>query len=150
MKYFQYISGIIAVLVGIILVALPLYFNVETQELNKEQRALAPGDFIKSSHGLTHYEDSGPRASQTVLLVHGFSVPYYIWGPTFNFLVKNGFRVIRYDLYGRGYSSRPDLAYNRELFLEQIETLLLARDVTEPIHIVGLSMGGPIVADYTT
>ena len=123
---------------------------METQELNKEQRALAPGDFIKSSHGLTHYEDSGPRASQTVLLVHGFSVPYYIWGPTFNFLVKNGFRVIRYDLYGRGYSSRPDLAYNRELFLEQIETLLLARDVTEPIHIVGLSMGGPIVADYTT
>ena len=82
--------------------------------------------------------------------MHGFSVPYYIWEPTFNALVKNGFRVIRYDLYGRGYSSRPDLAYNRELFLEQIDTLLLAQEVTEPIHIVGLSMGGPIVADYTT
>ena len=150
MKYFQYMSGSIAALVGIILVALPFYFNVETQALNKEQRALAPGDFIESSHGLTHYEDSGPRASQTVLLVHGFSVPYYIWEPTFNALVKNGFRVIRYDIYGRGYSSRPDLAYNRELFLEQIDTLLLALEVTEPIHIVGLSMGGPIVADYTT
>lgn len=36
--------------------------------------------------------------------MHGFSVPYYIWEPTFAALVQAGLRVLRYDLYGRGYS----------------------------------------------
>ena len=36
-----------------------------------------------------------------VVLVHGLSVPYYIWDSTAASLAAAGHRVIRYDEYGR-------------------------------------------------
>jgi pimeloyl-ACP methyl ester carboxylesterase len=82
--------------------------------------------------------------------VHGFSVPYYIWDPTFDALTAAGFRVFRYDLYGRGWSDRPDVRYDPDLYDQQLVQLLDALNVTEPIDLVGVSMGGPIVANYAT
>jgi alpha-beta hydrolase superfamily lysophospholipase len=41
-------------------------------------------------------------AGKVIILVHGFSVPYYIWDGTYDSLVKAGFHVIRYDEFGRG------------------------------------------------
>jgi pimeloyl-ACP methyl ester carboxylesterase len=150
MKALRYISPVLAVVIviAIVLVALPYYFNREARWLDDETRLLAPGDFIGLSQGLTHYEDVGPRSAQTIVLVHGFSVPYYIWTPTFNALVAKGYRVIRYDLYGRGYSARPELEYNPALFTQQIDDLLQALDVPVPIHIAGLSMGGSIATEF--
>ena len=69
--------------------------------------------------------------------------------PTFKALVEDGYRVIRYDTYGRGYSARPEVDYNQALFTQQIDDLLEALGVTEPIHIAGVSMGGAIVTEYT-
>ncbi len=83
-----------------------------------------------------------------VVLIHGFSVPDYIWQPTFDALVTSGYRVLSYDLYGRGYSDRPDLVYDLDLFQSQLEGLLEGLDLVEPVHLVGLSMGGPIAARY--
>jgi pimeloyl-ACP methyl ester carboxylesterase len=54
------------------------------------------------------------------VLIPGFSVPYVIWDPTFEDLVEKGFRVLRYDLFGRGYSDRPDAIYDLELFDRQL------------------------------
>jgi pimeloyl-ACP methyl ester carboxylesterase len=82
------------------------------------------------------------------VLVHGFSVPYYVWDPTFEALTGSGFRVLRYDLYGRGYSDRPDVTYDQELFTGQLGDLLSALDLKEPVVLVGLSFGGPVVARY--
>lgn len=36
----------------------------------------------------------------TPVLIHGFSVPYYIWDGTFELLAAVVFRVLRYDEYG--------------------------------------------------
>jgi len=149
MKFLRYSSATLAVVIAIVMVALPYYVNRETLVLNDETRQLAPGEFINLPQGLTHYEDVGPRSAQTILLVHGFSVPYYILAPTFIALVENDYRVIRYDIYGRGYSARPEVDYNQALFTQQIDDLLEALDVREPIHIAGLSMGGAIVTEYT-
>ena len=142
-------SATLVVVIAIVMVALPYYVNRETLVLNDETRQVAPGEFINLPQGLTHYEDVGPRSAQTILLVHGFSVPYYIWAPTFKALVEDGYLVIRYDIYGRGYSARPEVDYNQALFTRQIDDLLEALDVREPIHIAGLSMGGAIVTEYT-
>ena len=84
-----------------------------------------------------------------MVLIHGFSVPYFIYDPTFEFLTKSGYRVLRYDLLGRGFSDRPDTRYDIDLFVRQLGDLLDALHLTLPVHLVGLSTGGPIAGVYT-
>jgi pimeloyl-ACP methyl ester carboxylesterase len=123
------------------------YFG-ETEELNKTVRASAPGDFVRLADGITHYELGGPENGQPVVLVHGFSVPYFIWNPTFKFLTESGFRALRYDLLGRGYSDRPKVRYDIDTFCKQLKELLDTLGFGQ-VNLMGLSMGGPITASYT-
>ena len=129
----------------------------ETQQINDETRKSADGSFVKLSHGITHYELSNPDAEHAVVFVHGFSVPYFIFDPTFEFLTRSGFRVLRYDLFGRGFSDRPRTRYNIDLFVNQLRDLLDALRFTSTglsasthdVNLIGLSMGGPITATFT-
>lgn len=121
----------------------------ETKELKDETRAGLPGAFVRLPMGVTHYEMSGPSEAQTVVLVHGFSVPYYIWDPTFAALSEAGLRVLRYDLFGRGFSDRPRVKYDLGLFVQQLHDLLDMLEIHEPVDLLGLSMGGPITAGFT-
>lgn len=122
--------------------------NTESAELTDEVRAQASGMFLDLPGGTTHYEIAGPPSGQVVLLVHGFSVPYYIWDTSFHALADAGFRVVRYDLVGRGFSDRPDVPYNGELFEQQIVDLVRALKLKQPIDVIGLSMGGAVVMRY--
>jgi pimeloyl-ACP methyl ester carboxylesterase len=124
-------------------------FRSETRELDDEARRQTDGSYVQLPDGITHYERSNPEGEQIVVLVHGFSVPYYIFDPTFDFLTRQGFSVLRYDLLGRGFSDRPDTDYNVNLFVNQLATLLDALKITRPVSLVGLSMGGPITATFT-
>jgi pimeloyl-ACP methyl ester carboxylesterase len=119
----------------------------ETKELNESTRKEADGSFIALADGVTHYELGGPENGKPVVLVHGFSVPYFIYDPTFEFLVNSGFRVLRYDLIGRGFSDRSRVAYNIHLFVRQLKDLLDALNF-KWVNLVGLSMGGPITASF--
>lgn len=121
-------------------------YLTETEELTDTVRAIAGGSFIQLSDGFCHYDFYKSEGSQSVVLIHGFSVPYYIWDPTFNCLAESGFQVLRYDLFGRGYSDRPNAVYNIHLFVRQLKELLDALELKNPVHLVGLSMGGPISA----
>ncbi|MCI0555840.1 MAG: alpha/beta hydrolase [Anaerolineae bacterium] len=155
-------------------------YRDETQELNGTARKDAGGYFIQLPDGITHYEMSPPLpfalsgaagrvdgvvpsyrdpaktkrgegpGVREIVLIHGFSVPYFIYDPTFEFLEQEGFRVLRYDLFGRGFSDRPDTNYNLDLFLKQLADLLDALRITGPVNLIGLSMGGPIAAAFTT
>jgi len=122
--------------------------NVEHEEITDAVRRGAAGSFVHLSDGFTHYELAGPETGRTVVLVHGFSVPYYLWDQTFDPLVKAGFRVLRYDLYGRGFSDRPHVHYNADLYDRQLEELLAALHLDTPVSIVGASMGGPIAVTF--
>ena len=119
----------------------------ETIELNEETRKDLPGSFITLPSGVTHYEEGGDKDGQPVVLVHGFSVPYFIFDPTFTFLCQQGFRVLRYDLIGRGFSDRPRVRYDAALFVKQLKELLDALNFKN-INLVGLSMGGPVTASF--
>lgn len=126
-----------------------VYHNQETNELTDEVRRAAGGSFVKLSDGFTHYELAGPgKAERTIVLVHGFSVPYYLWDRTFDPLAKVGFRVLRYDLYGRGFSDRPDVRYDADLFDRQLGELLAALKIEGPVDLAGASLGGPIVVTF--
>jgi pimeloyl-ACP methyl ester carboxylesterase len=142
-RWFVFLALLVILLVG-------AYFlsNAEQQTLDSDTRAALPGQFVTLPEGVVHYELSGPEDAPLVVLVHGFSVPYYIWDPTFEALTVAGFHVLRYDLYGRGYSDRPEVAYDLDLFTRQLGDLLSTLEVKEPFVLVGLSFGGPIVARY--
>lgn len=112
-------------------------------------RAGLPGKFVELEDGVVHYELLGPEEGELVVLVHGFSVPYYVWDPTVNALVSAGYQVLRYDLYGRGYSDRPKVDYDLELFVRQLSQLTEVVTLNKPFHLVGLSMGGPIATAYS-
>lgn len=125
-------------------------FRGETETLNENTRAALPGQFVELPLGVTHYELGGPDDGAPVILVHGYSVPYFIWDPTYEALTAAGFRVLRYDLYGRGYSDRPHTTYNHDLFDQQLMDLLDALNFNQPVNLIGLSMGGLIAATFTT
>lgn len=122
----------------------------ETKDINDTTRQSAGGSFVALSDGVTHYELGGNESGEAIVLVHGYSVPYFIFDPTFEFLCKSGFRVLRYDLFGRGFSDRPNIRYSIDLFLRQLTDLLDALHFPRPVNLIGLSMGGPITATFTS
>jgi pimeloyl-ACP methyl ester carboxylesterase len=122
----------------------------ETRELNNETRKSASGAFIQTAAGYTHYELGGNEQGEIVVLIHGFSVPYFIYDPTFEFLTQSGFYVLRYDLFGRGFSDRPRVNYNLDLFVTQLRDLLDALRFTPPVSLIGLSMGGIIASAFAS
>ena len=138
------------VLVAAVVIALPLALETEREDLDDEARSLATGSFVELTDGQVHYELAGSGDGPVVVLVHGFSVPSFIWDPTFEELLSQGFRVLRYDIYGRGFSDRPDVDYDGTLFVEQLHELLAELGIEEPVDLVGLSMGGPVVASFTS
>ncbi|MBE9524477.1 MAG: alpha/beta hydrolase [Chloroflexi bacterium] len=125
-----------------------LIYLGETKTLNAVTRTQLPGDFIQLRDGVTHFELRGPKDADTVVLVHGFSVPAYIWDPTIEALSGAGLRVLRYDLFGRGTSDRPNIDYGPDLFDCQLSDLLKALCIEKPVDLIGLSMGGPIVTTF--
>ena len=76
-------------------------WDPEKLVLDATTRANLPGQFAQLAAGVTHYQLDGPPDAPVVVLAAGFSVPYYIWDPTFKALTAAGFRVLRYDYYGR-------------------------------------------------
>src|SRR6185295_20195570 len=109
--------------------------------LDATTRSVLPGRFAQLTDGFTHYELGGPENGPVVVLAAGFSVPYYIWDPTFNALTAGGFRVLRYDYYGRGYSDRPAIPFTDEMYVRQLDELLKAVNIGGPIGLAGISFG---------
>ncbi|GAB1470068.1 alpha/beta fold hydrolase [Chloroflexota bacterium] len=126
---------------------MPFPYLDETIPLNEEIRKGLPGSFITLPSGVTHYEEGGDPNGTPIVLVHGFSVPYFIFDPTFEFLSRQGFRVLRYDLLGRGFSDRPGVRYDAALFVRQLKELLDALHFKQ-INLVGLSMGGVVTSCF--
>ena len=137
-------------LILIILLMLPFIMgNLEKEDLNSDTRSQLEGNFIELSDGFTHYELKGPKDGKTIILVHGNAAPYVTWDYNFDALVNSGFRVLRYDIYGHGYSDRPNLeAYNNELYDRQLAELIEKLDIKYPVYLVGTSQGGSIRAYF--
>jgi pimeloyl-ACP methyl ester carboxylesterase len=123
--------------------------NPERATLDDAARATATGKFVRLADGVTHYELLGPDSGRTVVLVHGFSVPYYLWDSTAVALASAGYRVLRYDEFGRGWSDRPDVPYTADLYDRQLEQLLDSLHIGDRIDLGGVSMGGWVTATFT-
>jgi pimeloyl-ACP methyl ester carboxylesterase len=142
---------LIAVLVvALILIALPFITgDLEKKELNDEVRKELGLKFLQLTDGMVHYDVSGPEKGEIVVLVHGNAAPYFSWNNNMEALTNAGFKVIRYDLYGFGYSDRPDVDYSRALYDRQLLELLEKLNIKTPVNLVGTSQGGSIAVYFT-
>ena len=121
----------------------------ETSVLDAVTRQQLGGSYLQLPQGVVHYQLAGKADAPVVVLVHGFSVPAYLWDRTVVPLQQAGYRVLRFDLFGRGLSDRPDIDYAINDYVRQLQEVLTALDVQQPFSIVGMSMGGAVVTRFT-
>lgn len=136
----------IAIVAG--LAALPFVIEARRRKMDATARASASGEFTELSQGVTYYQWHGKARGPVCVCVHGLTTPSFVFAALAQGLGALGFRVLTYDLYGRGYSDRPNGAQNAEFFLRQLEDLLAAHDIRDDITMVGYSMGGAIASAY--
>ncbi len=134
--------------VVVILVAAPLLAERLRPPIDARGRRLASGDFAELSRGLTYFEWRGPSRGPIVVCVHGLTTPSYIYTPLAVALTALGYRVLTYDLYGRGLSDRVRGRQDRAFFVDQLEELLIALEVRQTVSLIGYSMGGAIAAAF--
>lgn len=121
--------------------------------LDAAERAALQADglahsFVDLRDGTVHYQIAGPESGTPVLLVHGFALPSFVWDDHIGPLAEAGYRVVRFDNYGRGFSDRPRGPYDADLTDRLIVNLLGALGIDGPLHIVGYSMGGATAAIF--
>ena len=138
--------GLALVLAGIAI--WPFRREWSLKPMDAEARRGAPGLFARLSRGVTHYQWAGPAGGPVVVCVHGLTTPSFVWNGLIPVLAGLGYRVLTYDLYGRGYSDRPGGVQDRAFFLGQLAELLDAEGVTGPMTLIGYSMGGSIVTCF--
>eukprot|EP01031_Cornospumella_fuschlensis_P036828 gene36828-44674_t len=107
---------------------------------------IAPGSIFNG----THFKVSGPNdAADVVVCVHGIGSFHSCFDPIAATLSSRGYRVIQYDLIGRGFSSpSPRGRYDAEAHVSQLEALITHLGL-ERFHVVGHSMGGALSTLYT-
>lgn len=99
--------------------------------------------------GNTAYELEGSTDSPLVVMIHGVSGPMSVWDELYGPIVRSGFRVLRYDLYGRGNSERVQGPYDHDLFQNQLEELLQHLSLNHyKINFIASSMGNIIASDF--
>ena len=139
----------------LLILALSLPYFLKTLPLKKIKSSDIPveGDWVKLKRGNIYfrwYRASEEKESKEIMvMVHGFSTPSFVWGGLIDKITSNGIDLLVYDHFGRGWSERPVTAYNKELYVETLKELIESQNITEKVHLVGYSMGGPIVGHFS-
>lgn len=127
-----------------LLAALPFAAEWARAPMDEGLRQNAPGRFVDLPNGRVHLRWFGPARGPIMVCVHGLSTPSFVWeglGPRIGDL---GYRVLVMDLFGRGYSDRPEGPQDSAFFIEQVEAVMAAEGVQDDITLLGFSMGGAI------
>lgn len=98
------------------------------------------------------YTDDGPTTAQSIVFIHGFPLNKSMWKKQVDTL-KEGFRVISYDIRGHGNTENGSLEFSIDLFAKDLIGFMDAMEIKKTI-LCGFSMGGYIalkaVKDYPT
>ncbi|KUF10223.1 hypothetical protein AVJ23_13895 [Pseudoponticoccus marisrubri] len=140
--------GLGATLAGAGLAALPGLREWRRIPVDARLRAQAPGRFAELPGGLTHYDWLGPERGPVAVCVHGLTTPSFVWLALARRLVAMGYRLLIYDLYGRGYSGRPRGPQGPRFFTDQLRALLAHEGLDADITLIGYSMGGAIATAF--
>ncbi|KAH8885709.1 alpha/beta-hydrolase [Thozetella sp. PMI_491] len=108
---------------------------------------------VVTPYGTIKVFEWGPEDGEKVLLLHGISTPCLCQSDLADELVSQGFRVMLFDYFGRGYSDTPtDVPFDMRLYTSQILLVLasspLAWTGNDGFHLIGYSLGGAIAASF--
>lgn len=133
----------------------------EVSSLPYPPDALPGGRDVSTPYGNVHVFEFGPPDGEKVLFLHGLSMPCISGSNTAVALADKGYRVMLFDLFGRGWSDTPDPAdvdYDERLFASQIMMVLASSEVNWTsnavagskggFHIIGYSFGGGLAANF--
>ena len=126
------------------LAAAPFIAEARRKPMDGSARNTAPGEFYSLTDGTTHIHRRGPARGPLVVCVHGLTTSEYVWDAIVPQLVESGFRTLTYDLFGRGFSDRPNNTQDEAFFVRQLEEVLAAAGDPESIILMGYSMGASI------
>ncbi|SEW39648.1 Pimeloyl-ACP methyl ester carboxylesterase [Cognatiyoonia koreensis] len=143
--------GIVWILIGIVaaLVILSIMLERQRHPIGKAERKGAPGKFAELSQGITYYRWHGPVRGPVLVAIHGLTTPSIVFDVIAGGLGAMGYRVLTYDLYGRGLSDAPGGEQNRDFLLQQLDDLLEHQNLNEDLTLLGYSMGGSIATAFT-
>ena len=130
------------------LAAFPFVRERMRKPMDDRARQDAPGQFQRLSQGITHFQWIGPENGPVAVCIHGLTTPSFVWRSIAAGLARMGYRVLVYDLYGRGYSDRPGGAQDKTFFLRQLDDLLDNQAVDDDLTVIGFSMGGAIATAF--
>lgn len=103
-------------------------------------------EFIKVAENVKlHVTDLGEGSP--VVFIHGWPLSDTMYEYQYQFLIKQGYRVIGITLRGFGQSSKPYGRYDYDIFADDIHTVLKALKVQDAV-LCGFSMGGAAVVRY--
>jgi len=122
-------------------------YKPNSLQITEEVKRAADGAFVDLPSGFTHYKIEG-EAGEWCVLTHGYSTPLYIYDRVAEALVAAGYRVLRYDLLGRGLSERVKGDYVPSLFANQLYELVSAVIPGERFYLFGTSMGGIVTTTF--
>ena len=142
---------LIGLVVVFILLWLPYFIKTSSLKTISETDIPEVGGWAPLAQGNLYYRWYEPEISnnEIVVLVHGFSTPHFVWDGMKEFLVDAGYKVLVYDHFGRGFSERPSVVYDQDLYVESLKGLLDYQNISQSVHLVGYSMGGPVVGYFT-
>jgi len=139
------------ILIALIAAVAIAYFMQEhgRKPVSAAERKAASGGFAELSLGKTYYEWHGSARGPVLVAVHGLTTPSIAFQLLAKGLGSMGYRVMTYDLYGRGLSDAPEGAQDEAFFLGQLSDLLEDQGLTEDVTLMGYSMGGAIATAFT-
>lgn len=132
----------------ILIVLAWVYYICQSQE--KKEFRPEEENIVQLSHGVTSYELCGPENAPLIVLIHGGTIPMCTWNEQVKIFTDAGFRILRYDQYGRGGSQRLSIPYTREVFSDQLHDLLDSLKIHQPVHLLGPSFGGAISLSFAS
>ena len=127
---------------------LPIYQEAKRLPVTDVDRAAAPGRMVTLTQGQTYIRWHGPARGPVIVAIHGLTTPSAVFDDLAGRLTALGYRVLIYDLYGRGLSDRVPGPQNVAFFLRQLDDLLTDQGLDQDVILMGYSMGGAIAAAF--
>lgn len=131
-----------------LLCAWPLMREWRRKPVASRKHSDPAGRFADLPRGRVFFRWHGPESGPVAVCVHGLTTPSYVWDGLIPHLTGKGFRVLSFDLYGRGYSDRPRAEQDADFFDNLLCGLLADQRVSEPFTLLGNSMGSAVSAAF--
>ena len=90
-----------------------------------------------------YYEIKGE--GQPLVFIHDFSLDHRMWDDQFYYFSR-WYRCVRLDLRGFGQSALP--GQENYTYHDDLKSLLISLDITQPVILVGHSLGGLIAVNF--